>query len=88
MWGIIETPPKEATGGQDDFYSVLVARYEGNHDFTVYPPPRRPELSRLYINGQKQRYGVDYTFNQLGTLIYRSLDYKLKPSHRIELYHH
>lgn len=86
MWGVIEGPlyPPAPT----ENYTEVRVQEQGQTDFTITPSPIRPQFSRLYVNGQKLKYDLDYTLNTLGALKYNSRDYPLKPTHKIELYHY
>lgn len=52
--------------------------------WTLSAVPSAPHMSKLFINGQKQTFGIDYVVN--GGLV-SWLGYALKPNWKVEFYY-
>lgn len=53
--------------------------------WTLTAVPTNPGISKFFVNGQKQRYAIDY---QINGLILQWFGYTLKSNWTIEFYYH
>jgi hypothetical protein len=76
----------DANGGGDGLTEVRQVLSPTLTQWTIASVPLLPHLSKFFIQGQKQVFGIDYNVN--GTLVSWFGSFALKPSFIVEFYYY
>lgn len=71
----------------EERHETLVITAEGQNEMTLLGLPTHPQFSKLFLNGNKQIYGLNYTI-QAKTLTWLEQEYILNVSDILEIYYY
>ena len=74
------TPPMVITGYQ------VITLTNNQTTINLSSAVTNPNLTQVYVNGQKQRISVDYIFSTSSTITWLNADYALESTDTFEIY--